>query len=281
MKTNLMAATVCFKWVYISMANQNKTKLNKLLRLWVPGTIAVPLWLKSLGISSFLATWYLKSGWLEAIARGAYKRPGDQVEWTGGLFAIQQHLGLSIHLAAKSAIEMQGHAHYVRLHDKKVQLFGSPKVSLPSWFVKNNCWDIKVEYHATNLFTDLDLGLTTKKVLSYEVKLSTLERAMMEFLYLVPSEESLQEAYLIMGSLNTLRPKLVQQLLENCNSLKVKRLFMVLAELYNHAWLKYLNLEHVDFGKGKRSVSGGGVYNAKYQIALPLLAGEEDDERDI
>jgi hypothetical protein len=40
-----------------------------------------------------------------------------------------------------------------------------------------------------------------------------------------------------MEGLNTLRPDLVQELLEKCSSVKVKRLFMHLAEQFQHPWL--------------------------------------------
>ncbi len=38
-----------------------------------------------------------------------------------------------------------------------------------------------------------------------------------------------------MEGLTTLRPRLIQSLLEQCRSVKVKRLFTVLAEACNHA----------------------------------------------
>jgi len=50
----------------------------------------------------------------------------------------------------------------------------------------------------------------------------------MEMLYLVPQKQTLNESSLIMENLVSLRPKIVQALLENCNSIKVKRLFMLL-----------------------------------------------------
>ncbi|MEQ8811862.1 MAG: type IV toxin-antitoxin system AbiEi family antitoxin domain-containing protein, partial [Imperialibacter sp.] len=34
-------------------------------------------------------------------------------------------------------------------------------------------------------------------------------------------------------------------------------------------WFKYLKLENVDFGKGKRSLAKQGVYIPKYQITVP------------
>lgn len=48
---------------------------------------------------------------------------------------------------------------------------------------------------------------------------------MLELLYLVPKEQSLEEAKYLMEGLMTLRSKLLQTLLEQCQSIKVKRCF--------------------------------------------------------
>lgn len=253
------------------MTNKKRIKLNKMLGSWIPGVIGVPKWLKVFGISPLLITWYLHSKWLTQIARGAYKRPGDVVDWTGGLFTIQQLLNLPIHLAAQSAIAMHGRGQNIRFGRDEVILFGLPKSSLPAWFANNNEWDINVNYHTTNLFAESELGLTDKDIHNYSIKISSLERAIMEVLHLVSTKDNLVEAYTLMENLPDLRPKLIQQLLENCHSIKVKRLFMILSEKINHPWIKYLDLENIDFGKGKRSITGGGIFYKKYNTAIPPL----------
>ena len=91
----------------------------------------------------------------------------------------------------------------------------------------------------------------------------------MEVLYGVPSEESYEEAMLLMQGLTTLRPRLVQALLEHCASVKVKRLFMVVAESCQHAWVKKVDVSKVDFGKGKRMLVRGGRFDPKYNITVP------------
>ena len=69
---------------------------------------------------------------------------------------------------------------------------------------------------------------------------------------------------------------LVQELLECCTSVKVKRLFMCLAEREGHAWVKKLDLSHVNFGHGKRVIGSGGKLNTKYNLSLPVHNTEED-----
>jgi hypothetical protein len=99
---------------------------------------------------------------------------------------------------------------------------------------------------------------------------------MLECLFLTPKNQELVECYQLMEGLNNLRPHLVQNLLENCTSVKVKRLFLYLAEKANHSWIQHLDIEKIDLGSGKRSIVKNGVYNSKYKITLPTeLANDE------
>lgn len=97
---------------------------------------------------------------------------------------------------------------------------------------------------------------------------------MLEVCRLVPGAEPYEEARLLMEGLVGLRPSLVQRLLRRCTSVKSKRLFMHLAESCQHAWVKKLDMASVDFGKGKRSLVKGGRLDAKYQITVPVPAGQ-------
>lgn len=93
--------------------------------------------------------------------------------------------------------------------------------------------------HMTNLFSfKKDVGFTNSPRGAYSIKVSVPERAIMELLSLVPKEESFEGAAYLMEGLGTLRPTLVQTLLEHCRFVKVKRLFMFLAEENNHPWGK-------------------------------------------
>jgi len=259
-----------------SMSRHKEKKLNHLMTEWVPDTVAVQPWLEKRGIYRQLADAYVKSGWLEKLGRGAFIKTGDTVQWTGGLYAIQKQLELSIHIGGLTALSMKGFAHYLALgEDRVVTLFGVPDEKLPAWFVKAP-WQIRLIYASTNLFSDHKLGLTESKDEAFNVTLSTPERAMMELIYLMPKYAHYDEAQLAMESLTTLRPNLVQSLLEDCNSIKVKRFFMWLAEHNQHQWVNRLNLAHVDFGKGKRTIVKGGVFNKKYQITVPKYDQQQE-----
>jgi transcriptional regulator with AbiEi antitoxin domain of type IV toxin-antitoxin system len=263
------------------MSNMNRQfdkKLNKLLSEWPAGTVAVQPWLENRGIYRQLTNAYVKSGWLEKLERGAYIRKGDPVQWMGGLYAIQTQLGLSIHAGAKTALSMKGYAHYLALgKDQTVTLFGAQNEKLPAWFSKSP-WNENLVYSSTNLFTDnKTLGLTKSKNDSFTITLSTPERAIMELIYQIPKHAHYEDAQLAMESLTTLRPKVIQSLLENCNSIKVKRFFMWLAEYNQHKWVERLDLNKIDFGKGKRTIAKGGYFDNKYLITIPKYFGRKGD----
>lgn len=74
---------------------------------------------------------------------------------------------------------------------------------------------------------------------------------------------------LLLTRRTTLRPTLVQELLESCRSVKVKRLFMHLAEKSSHPWIEQLDRAKIDLGKGKRVVVAGGRFDSKYGITVP------------
>jgi hypothetical protein len=254
------------------MSSESGSKINRLLRIWPHGTVAVLRWLETQGIYQQLVHEYGKSAWIRRIGQGAYIRVGDTIQWTGGLYAIQAQMGLPIHVGGKTALQMQGYAHYLPLgKGTVVSLFGPPGIRLPAWF-QHYDWDVKLRYFTTNLFSEAkDAGLTQNDMGAYSVTVSTPERAIMEVLYSVPRNESFEEAGLLMEGLTTLRPKMIQMLLEHCRSVKVKRLFMVLGENCNHAWLQKLDLSQVDFGKGKRMIVKGGRFDSKYNITVPVV----------
>ena len=126
-----------------------------------------------------------------------------------------------------------------------------------------------LEFGNKVLYSYSDISLTTYNFGNYAVKISSAEKAAMELCYDVPKTESFDELDQIISGLTTLRPRLIQELLEKCQSVKTKRLFMYLAEKHDHAWVKKLDLGKVHFGKGKRSLCRNGRYDDKYKIVVP------------
>ena len=98
----------------------------------------------------------------------------------------------------------------------------------------------------------------------------------MECLYLVPNDQEFIECYELMESMNNVHPQKVQALLDHCQSIKVRRLFLYLAEKAEHEWFYHLDFPRVDLGSGKRQIVAGGVLDEKYKITVPKFWGNHD-----
>lgn len=249
------------------MTTYNKDKIKILFKDFVPGSIVTSKWLEEKGVSRSLQKHYLRSGWLEAFGRGAYKKPGDTITWQGAINAIQQQSELDVHVGAGSALTLHGFSHYLRLNRESLFLFTPHKKHLPKWFLDAN-WDFRVLHKQTE-FLPAELGLTTFKEGNFPIKVSTPERAMLECLYLAPKLFDLVECYHLMEGMVNLKPKLLSELLAECSSVKVKRLFLYMAEKAGHQWLNFVKTGQINLGNGNRMLTKKGVYVSKYQLSIP------------
>ena len=250
-----------------TMSTENNTKINRLLSSQPAGIVMTSSWLVNQGYSHDLQKRYRKSQWLDSIGTGALVRHGETVDYLGAVYALQSQLKLSVHPAAKTALSLLGKSHYLELSTKNIRLFGSESESLPQWFKKFD-WGASLNYKPTS-FLPAELGLVEYEHKGFKVKLSSPARAILECLYLAPKNQPLLEAYELMEGLNNLRPVLVQKLLSQCTSVKVKRLFLYMASKAHHEWVNFLDLDNIDLGKGKRSIVSDGIYVSKYQITVP------------
>lgn len=262
------------------MSGLKGTKINQILKTWPQGTVAATCWLEANGVYHQLAHNYEQSAWIKRIGHGAYIRDGDHVDWQGAVYAVQRHLKLHVHVAAKTALELQGVVHFVpaRSNGRSIYLFGAGRTKLPMWFKQYN-WEVGVHFMATDLFSmPKNLGFIEKNMGTYSIRISSRERAALELLHLVLQEQDYEESKLLFEGLRTLRPDLVQKLLEHCRSIKAKRLFLHLADATNQPWVKELKFSRIYFGKGKRVIAGGGVFDSKYNISVPKISqgGEKD-----
>ncbi|WP_461532472.1 type IV toxin-antitoxin system AbiEi family antitoxin domain-containing protein [Sinomicrobium sp.] len=246
---------------------EKEQKINRLLNAQPSGVVYLSSWLTENGFSTQLLNRYKNSNWIYSIGMGAWMRVGDSPTYQGALFALQRQANLNIHLGGKTALSLLGKAHYLELVTKQITLFGGSKERLPAWFLKYD-WGIRVNYFSSS-FLPPEMGLQSLEQGALSLLVSTPARALMECLYLAPQKQELVECYEIMEGLNNLRPKQVQELLVACTSIKVKRLFLYMAEKAGHAWFKYINFENIDLGKGKRSLVKDGVYIAKYLTTVP------------
>jgi hypothetical protein len=244
-----------------------QNKINQLLISTPAGVVMLSRSLERQGYSYSLQKRYVQSNWLQSIGHGAYIRFGDQVDIFGGLYALQQ-TSSTPHIGGRTALNLQGHGQYLDLGNSNIVLFSETGNQLPKWF-RDYTWG-HIHSFFTSTFLPKDIGLKAHNIKSFSVPISSPARAILECLYLAPNHQELSECYEIMESLNNLHPLTVQSLLENCSSIKVKRLFLFLAEHFGHAWFRYINVDSVELGKGKRSIISKGRYDSKYKITVPL-----------
>ncbi|HEY8968289.1 MAG TPA: type IV toxin-antitoxin system AbiEi family antitoxin domain-containing protein [Puia sp.] len=242
---------------------EHRDKLNQLFDLQPSGVILQSSWLKQQGYSHDLQQRYKRSKWLLPIGAGAYIRAGDKPSVEGAVYALQRQSNLSIHPAAITALQPQS---------AKFVLFGGAREKLPSWFTKHD-WGVPVDFHPTS-FLDPHAGLTEIELKGLQLTASGPARALMECLYLARHHQDLIECYELMEGLNDLQSEEVQALLENCRSIKVKRLFLYMADRAGHEWLEYMYGTNIELGKGKRSIIRNGVYENGYRITVPKELGK-------
>ena len=275
------------------MGEQKSTKINLLQDLLEEGLLAPTGWLEAQGYSRALISRYVDSGWLVSPARGVYRRPGPSLKWQHVVASLQRVAGSYLHVGGRTALVQRGLGHYVRMSGLETIFLYGPEV-LPAWVnklglqerfvVRNDAMfgslrarrnerGAMVDFHDAPLqpkqLADLGLQEMTWGAWDWRLLYSTDERAMFEVLQDVPTRESVYEADVLMQGLVNVRPARVMSLLMACASVKVKRLFLALAERHQHQWLAHLDLTKVDLGKGKRMLAPGGKLHPKYLITLP------------
>lgn len=272
---------------------QTARRLNWLERHLPEGLIVDASWLARHGYSTALRSQYVAGQWLQQPIRGVYQRPRGTLTWQQVVISLQTLLEYPLVVGGRTALELQGYAHYLPQATKEVHLHG-PKPP-PSWLYKLPL-DIRFVWHndrklfrneplthaLATLNRNVEKGerksadpvhgsLTVQPWGQWEwpLTLSSPERAILELLDELPARESFHQVDKLMEGLTSLSPRRLQKFLADCNNVKVKRLFFFFADRHKHAWLKRLNKEAIDFGKGKRMLVKGGKFDHAYQITIP------------
>jgi len=265
------------------MSHQRKNRLKPLLSAVPPGFLVDTRWLKAQGIDAKSIHDYVARGWLERLMRGVYRRPlpgGVQtqaaVSWASALLSLQWIMKYNVHLGGESALELAGHAHYLRLgRTPLVHVYGD----VPAW-LKRLPSDAQIVVHRRTLFGSDQTGIieTSRELVGssqavdvwrWPLQIASPERAIFEALDELPKNTSFSHVDRIFESLTTLRPNQLQTLFTACRSVKVRRLFFVFADRHQHAWRKYLDADEMDFGSGPRSLVKGGKLHPTYRIYVP------------
>lgn len=275
------------------MAERSSTKLNWLEKNLPEGLLVDSAWLTRHGYSSSLRSQYVASGWLEQPARSVFTRPRGALRWEQVVISLQTLLGFPVVVGGRTALELQGFGHYLAREQAEVHLYGHKLP--PSWLYKLPLSLRFVFHKADRLFrndpitrglTSLSWNLKTGEEIStdpvqagltiqpwgqwdWPLTLSTPERAVLELLDELPGRESFHQVDKLMEGLTNLSPRRLQKLLEDCKSVKVKRLFFFFADRHGHAWLKRLDRSRINLGKGKRMLVRGGKLDPTYEITVP------------
>lgn len=260
------------------MGGQYHSKLNKILAQWPQNCVVTSAWLEAHGVYRQLAHKYVAGGWIKKLHSGAFQRPGDQISWQGGLFAVQKQLELPIHLGGASLLGLRGYGQHIPAAGKTpLNLYGGPGVELPKWFMRQP-WSKHVSYSRKTLFSK-PVGLTkytTEQGL--ELISSGVERAFFEMIDDL-AHLDFDQVYEVCERLSGLRPQVLQELLEKCNSYKVKRIFCFMANRVSYPWFKKLNLKKINLGTGKRVIVKNGSFDSNYQITIPKKYAEASLEK--
>lgn len=257
----------------LQQAEQNTLSSSKINRLLISLPAGVPVtsaWLSSQGVSPQLAHRYKLSGWLVPLGKGAWVRMGATVSMVGAIFALQKQLSIKVYPAARAALELQGRAHYVPVGKSVLQFSLESGQHLPAWFSQQPFAQNLRVINSSALFNPSYAGLVDWSGEEMMIKVSSAERAMLEYCHLLPKYADFEEARQLMEGLITLRPKLMQSILHACKSVKAKRLFLALASVVGHVWYEQLDIESLNLGAGNRSVLTNGTLHPQFKITVPV-----------
>jgi len=244
------------------------TKIQQILESYPNSKILFSEWLTSQGLDAKEQNAYMKRGWLNHLSKGVYALQGTNPTLLHAISAYNTQLSKKCVVGAYTALELRGYSHYLSIGKPRAFLFTRTLDRLPLWMLKKD-WDMTIRYMKTSFLGDEHKGVEEMQVNTDQLLVSSPERAILECLNLPDATSSLLDIYYIMESLTTLRPKLVQMLLESCTSQKVKRIFIYMAEKAGHPWFKALKLDTISLGTSRYMIVPTGKYIAKYNMTIP------------
>ncbi len=276
------------------MSEQKLTKLKWLEQEVPEGLLVSSRWLTKNGYEPSLRSQYVKSGWLKSLARGVYWRPRGALRWEHVVISLQNLMEIPAVVGGRTALELQGYAHFLSHEQKEVHLYGHEK--LPGWmhhlpikqeFIFHKSSRLFRNEPITRALTSLNWNVKTQESTSndpihgnslhvmpwgqwdWPITLSSPERALFELLDELPEKESFHVVDKLVEGLVSLSPNRLRKLLADCKSIKAKRLFFFFADRHNPAWRKHLNTEDFDLGSGDRMLVRGGKLDPAYRITVP------------
>ena len=275
------------------MGDENRSKLNRLERDLPEGLLVTAAWLDERGYYPSLRKKYVDLEWLDSPVRGVYRRRRGSITWQHVVISLQNLLDIPLIVGGRTALELQGYAHFLSHRRQVIHLYGRERP--PTWLAKLKLEERFIAHKSTRLFhnepitrglVNLSVNLETGELFNHDplrshfsaqrwgqwdwpLLTSTSERAFLELLDDLPDNESFHQVDMLAEGLASLSPRRLQKLLLDCRSVKVKRLFFFFADRHRHAWLKHLDKNAIDLGRGKRMLVKGGKLDPVYQITVP------------
>ena len=265
--------------------------------------IADASWLTKNGYSSSLRCKYVANNWLKTVARGVFQRPQFKpgcdeasvpLRWQNVVISLQTIMKYPVIVGGRTALELDGFDQFVSLFGpQEIVLYGDKQ--LPGWVRKipleksllfrstKRLFDTPVNSDAIGQISLSLEEISTRnspvhpdhvRLLSpgfapWPLFCSTPERAILELLAEIPTQETFYQADMFMDNLVGLSPARITRLLAQCKSIKVKRLFLWFADRHHHAWFDRVDREKITLGSGKRVLANPGRLDPTYQITVP------------
>lgn len=237
--------------------------------------VATRAWLEAQGFRRHSMDNFLKSGQLVALVGGVYTRPELPVTWQGLVASLPRLEKRPILVAGLTALQLQGFAQYLRLGAEEQVVLAS-QGPCPGWLERSFAALPRrlVWLSGVRLWNQGWPSSQAVKPLPWQdrgmiLPVSAPEQAFLELLSSVPERVSLEHADELLQGLTQLSPSRLENLLGECRSIKVKRLFFWLADRQNHAWRKRLDPKAYDLGSGNRVLVKGGRLDPVYHITVP------------
>ena len=161
---------------------------KKPLDLLLPeGQLVNRAWLHARGLDRPLIDSWLRSEKLVAVSHGVYRRPGPTLKWEQVVYSLND-MGVRIHVGGRTALELQGLAHYLPLQGiTRVYVYADSRV--PAW-VQTLPGEFTFMVHRRRLFRTLPSAALFSKPFGawdWPVPYATIELALFELLAICPS----------------------------------------------------------------------------------------------
>jgi hypothetical protein len=207
--------------------------------------------LKEIGISSALASYYRKSGWIKRLGRGVFTFPNTELTRELSIAFIARSLP-GLHVGGKTALAWQGFRHNIGPRERVV-LWGTERARLPAWFTA----EFPSRYVSKHLFSPElpgGFGLQPLPEQPDGPLVSVPERALLELLSEIGQGEGIEEARHIVETLTSLRADVLTTLLKCCESVKINRLCVKWSEELGLPWaVTAREAAGENFGRGRWS----------------------------